>query len=365
MQAVNGVVHGKHSPSSIDKKEECPGWISGDGGVYSNIGDLVHDTISRLIEGRSVPAGRPDDVLELAQVGYDYFLSLKERFPLHQWFPEISVSTGIPGCYGTADLVGYDDFGGEVVVVVDWKTGHGARLGTRRNAADSHQMKCYAAGALHKFPADKILLQLVELEAGDSTEAEHDASEVPGWIDEVKTVIARVETATVADYRPFSGCDYCGRITCPAVQALAVRTTDDLVSAPADPGSLDPSELAPMLDKYLPAFDVIDGYVGKLKARAIALLEAGAEVPGWELSSRAGARKWEDEAAVGSALTSPEIPGICLSAGMASPAVIEKRLVEAGLKKKDAAALLKPLTRQGYSRSLKQCKVAQAQEVMA
>ena len=341
-------VHGKYSPSRLNFLSECSGWISGPPSDMAERGTLVHDTLHRLIDGRSIPKGRPTDVLELAEVGFEYYKQLVSDNPGYVWHPEQSVSTGIAECYGTSDLIGYDEFSGSLLVI-DWKTGRG----TRSDAAKSWQMKAYAAAALHKYPADTVTMQVIELETKESTQAIFDASDAVQWLDEIKAIIAQAKVCTPVDYWPFSGCKYCGRDNCPAIQSLTIRTISDVATLPIEPTTLPPEVLAPMLDKYLPAFDLVESYIGKLKSRAMALIEQGIDVPGWIVAERAGIRKWIDEEQAAESLPK-EINNEIWK--LKSPADIEKALVTTGIKKKEASAILKPLTAQGINRTLKQAK---------
>ena len=128
--------------------------------------------------------------------------------------------------------------------------------------------------------------------------------------------------------------------------ALALIGTRTLT--PADyAGVMSPETLAETLAKVAPLAELVEAYVGALKARAMTLLEAGAEVPGWTIKRSGGARRWADEAGAAAALADAGYD-MAESMDLASPAQVEKRLG------KEAKAIIAPYIQQAVNKSLKQ-----------
>ena len=147
----------------------------------------------------------------------------------------------------------------------------------------------------------------------------------------IKEVIATAQDANHQKARTGSYCKYCGhKEGCPEVSltpdtaAALLQTQNHQQLEPTDfAKSLSPEGLGKTLRRVLPLFSLAEMYIGHLKSRAIAVMEAGGEVPGFRLKEKRGNRKWADEAA---ALVALQEAGYALEQVMAmkSPSSVEK-----------------------------------------
>lgn len=94
----------------------------------------------------------------------------------------------------------------------------------------------------------------------------------------------------------------------------------------------------------LPRASLVDILAGALKARAVAIIEAGGVVPGWVLKRSGGPRVWIDEIVAAVRLADFGIP---MESRMPSPAEAERRLKSAGI---NPAPILRELSAPGSQR---------------
>ena len=64
------------------------------------------------------------------------------------------------------------------------------------------------------------------------------------------------------------------------------------ITVPADPGGLDKAQIAKLLDSA----DLIDDWLGAVRAHALHLAESGSAIPGYKLVPKRATRKWGENA---------------------------------------------------------------------
>jgi CRISPR/Cas system-associated exonuclease Cas4 (RecB family) len=340
--------HALYSPSRLAYLAHCPGW-QGDG----EVGDLAHrgTTIGErlaafVVDGEDPLAGATPADQDAIRYGMAQLAALTRQYPGMVWQGEPRLDTGITDCWGYADVLGVDELTGEAVLI-ELKTGRGERA----QATDNQQVRAYALGVFAEHPeVDEIHAYLIECDLEGVTYAYWTRGQIQALRSRIKVILLNAHAPSEVELSPGAYCAYCARREqCPPLadsphQALAVIGARTL--SPQDYATaLSPQDLGETLTRVAPLAAIVDSYVGALKARAIQILEAGGEVPGWAVRTRGGARSWSDELAAMSALREA---GADLSeiTTLVSPAQVEKRLG------KDTAALVAAYMRKGESRSL-------------
>lgn len=140
---------------------------------------------------------------------------------------------------------------------------------------------------------------------------------------------------------------------CPALiegteQALAVVPTVPDVQQHVR--ALSEAQLGATLTRVLPLYDLADRYVGALKSRAMQIIEAGGDVPGWKIKTSSGARRWVDPDKAIDAINGILPPDKFLD--MRSVSEVEKALRADGFTAKACKELLDPLTASSQRKSL-------------
>jgi len=342
--------HEPYSPSRLAYLALCPGWI-GDGapGPLAARGTLIGERLAQYMVRGADPLDWADEAdRDALAYGMLALGDIRTAWPDLPWESEPFVATGIEGCGGYLDLLGPDHFLGEAVLV-EIKTGRGERA----PAADNRQVQAYALGVLHSHPGiDRVTAYLVECDRQTMTTAVFTRADMPVLSSTVRVLILNAHYATDASLSPGSHCRYCARREqCPRLvesPELALSLIGERALSPKDYAeALSPGALGDTLTRVAPLADLVESYVGALKARAMQILEAGGEVPGWAVKTSNGCRTWADEAGVAEAIQEAGLNlGACMA--MVSPAQVEKALG------KPAKALIAPYTQQGKRRSLVQ-----------
>lgn len=201
--------------------------------------------------------------------------------------------------FGTADLIVYDDKT-RTLYVVDFKFGQGYVVKAKRNP----QLMLYALMALGLLPEMPINIALIIVQPRASKEqiSRDDMllSELTGWFQKtVKPALARIGAGDTSE-NPGDWCRWCLRLaSCGSLQKKAqavakLSFSSETPSAPPQPASLSSDDIAAVLNMA----ELISAWVSKVRAEAMARIEAGETVPGFKLVQKRGVRKWIDETEV-------------------------------------------------------------------
>lgn len=327
----------RYSPSTLPHLQKCPGWLGGGSSAAAQRGTDLDACITALISGEfvDVPVEFQDQV-EFALDTYEQALTVfgNDKPTI---CPQHFVKTLLPEVYGTADLV---LLGSTHALVLDWKSGF-----TERGEAGDHlQLRTYATGVASEAPRiETVQLWLVELDKRFVSKSP--TYKAQALIDEthkqVSDIIARAMNVTEADYRQNTSCRYCLRsVCCPALEASlkAIEVKDPIeIDDPRKAAEMmSPDRVAHFLRKWKAKVETASALVRQVEARAMAILKAGGDVPGWALGVGRNTRAWADENEAQKALLSACGPGV-LETALRSPAQIEKLF-------KEAKPLVKTLT---------------------
>lgn len=353
--------HSEFGPSRLPLLAVCPTFLSGPVGAAAERGTEIDRLITASINGKSpeIPDEYRDQVAFALAVADDAEKLVGEDVIL---YPQTYLKTPIPGCEGTADLVVVDSFKGEAVVI-DWKSG----WSDRGDAGGHLQLLAYAIGAVRRWGLDTVHVWLVELDKRKVSRATLTDDELMG--ERLKTiagVIQKAKTATQADAVANPACRWCIKsVTCPAVVSGAIvpATTNLPANAKEAVHALAVSDLSAFLDRYAEKVELAAEILAAAKARAFAILEAGGEVPGYELVSGKKTRRWADEGAAAEALIKwveehGESDSLIWETSLVSPARAEK--LGKGIKQ-----IVAPLVETKQAQKLARVENAKAEEAAA
>lgn len=290
--------HAQFSPSRLSMLKACPMWRSDNAfSADAQRGVSLGDQLARYALGQAVEL--PEEA-EYGKQEIDRIASLYDG----EWAAETMLDTGINDVWGYADLILSDSWSDEAVLV-EFKSG----WGKREPASENVQVKAYALGML-RLGLSKVTAYLVELDRRKTSEAVFLSSGSEELEREIAGIVEAAQSATFDHARTGTQCKYCGnKEVCPemamtpeAAKALATMQNHKHLEPAEFAKSLSTESLAATLKRVLPLFELAETYVGHLKSRAIALIEAGETVPGFRVKERKGARKWIDEQAAMDAL---------------------------------------------------------------
>lgn len=325
--------HAKWSPSKVGIWQSCPGWRS-DG--YSSpaairgteIGDSVAQGLGIIIAGKPLPDEVPVSVA-VALKNIQRFLDAV-GMPIDcgvEVAAEMWLDSGVKHCAGYADIVVTHPFG-ETAALIEVKTG----MGERPSAGQSLQVAAYAAGILRDF-APVVHCATVEVDKMEMTTAVYTTEDINRLQWRLATTILRHLDNDAGQYASGGYCSYCGRAAeCPELSSALPQLTASLSSGLSATGTpaeivsaMSPAAIGSTLSTVTPLFDRAEKYYHALKARAIETIEAGGEIPGWEVKHSASPRKWSDQ---GAAMAALKEQGIDTShiIELKTPAQVEKVL---------------------------------------
>lgn len=341
-------------PGSIRLSEEAPTTEGSSNNKYAQEGTAAHALaeiclsfdrpcsafIGDTLEGVEVT----DDMAAYVQIFVDHCKSLVgPDFESEYWIEKSFSLEALnpPGpMFGTSDFVAYQR-ALRTLHVVDLKYGQGVVVEVKGNK----QLRYYGLGAIlsldQSYPIEKVVLTIVQPRVSHpdgvvrSDELEYmDILEFSGELLEA----ARKTQEPDAPLNPGSHCRFCPASgICPAQRsrALAVAQTEfEIIEAepefvPPAPATIPDEQFFSMLGKL----DMLDEWIGAMRARAYARMLQGEEIPGFKLVAKRAVRKWSDAAAVQKVLRREVIENIYKPVELRSPAQIQK---EIGKKKFDA-----------------------------
>jgi len=326
-------IHGLFSPSKLPILKQCSYWVgTAEGNEHSERGDALHQKIiEAFLSGETINEGESIDY------ALGILKSIKERYPLAEWQSEVSIDSGIPYVTGYCDLLGIDDLSFDTqAVLIELKSGYGYREPAESNL----QVMAYSLGLLRDF--EKVEAYLIECDKKTFSHVIFTREDSVKLANGIASVIRQV-VKQEGNYTPGSYCTYCSKLTfCPAhEQALqSIETYKESIEAIK---TLPPSEVGNKLSKYWDRMELIETYWSNLKARAMAIIEAGGEVEGFGVKVTSGSRRWVNEQEAIEAFGQLGIDYQRLLE-LKSPAQVEKTLKESGMNTKTVKSLLSGLT---------------------
>jgi len=355
---LSGHEHRAHATlgaSSSHRWMNCPGSIRLSEGApsrssrYADEGTAAHQLAERCLQLRAADTaraayafigevehvrGEPWPVTEEMAEAVQLFLSTVRNAmqPGDTLLAEqrFDLSAVHPGMYGTNDACVLSPARG-LLHVLDYKHGKGHAV----EAVGNPQLRYYGLGALMHLKVagiHTISLTIVQPRAphrdGPVRTETISVLDLLEWTADLKAAAIRT-TAPDAPVKAGEWCTFCPAAGfCPALRDKALESAladfgGATITVPSDPAVLQPPDLARLLD----AADLVDEWLGAVRAYALHLAESGETVPGYKLVPKRATRKWREEDSTPQALSALGLtPDQTHKRSLLSPAQIEKLL---------------------------------------
>lgn len=190
------------------------------------------------------------------------------------------------------------------IIVIDYKYGAGIAVSPEYNS----QLIYYAFGLIHQLglTVSEIEFVIYQPRSADATTDEYGVyvpktwvckpSDLAGWADKFKNGV-KAALDPFAEYVPGDWCRFCPAITiCPEFKNRALASAQ--IAFDEVDGDLElpkPETIAiPNLSKILPALDLIEDWISKVREHAVFVLERGETIDGFKLVQKRSTRKWTD-----------------------------------------------------------------------
>lgn len=330
--------HALFSPSKLPILAQCSHFVGqADTSAAAERGIEIHETIiSAFLSGGELH-------YEPESAALYKIRKIFTGYQLHTWQGEVHIPTSIPHVSGYADLVFYGD---GIACIIELKTG----WADRGHCKDSLQIKALALGLLEQG-YETVAAWLIEADKHTDTSHSWIAEDIPALRQEILNTISSALQPTV--YKQGGYCMYCAKaIVCPEIENTVTDLTE-FSKAIEEVKSFPPVLVAERLNLHYDKALMIEKYIGALKARAMAIIEAGGEIAGWHIKETGGTRTWLDEMEAAWQI-SEAYPQAVISE-LISPAKAEKALKEFD-KPKAVKELLAGLTKQATKKSLERAK---------
>lgn len=315
-------------PGSVKLVQQMPPKPSS---KYADEGTLLHNAIADVLGQGTPPAshvGTSYQGVTLTEELYHEKLipalqALDEVDPHKEMEFQVEAVVGfgdaLPDVFGSADLIGRI---GRRAVVLDWKFGSGVAVDVEENA----QAMFYAAAAMRTDATKWAFKGAEEIELVIVQPA-HAPNHVKRWVTTPGRILnferelfAAVKTALMPNAPLASGdhCRWCAaKPVCPSLTGAVDRAVRTSVKA------LDVDQIA----AYLRDADVLEQWLGDLRALAQTMMEEGVRVPGYKLVPKRATRKWADDDKAKTALSELGLKDEeLMETTLLSPAKVEKVL---------------------------------------
>lgn len=347
--------HSRWAPSAAKRWMKCPGSVSlceqvppSPESPHAKEGTQAHEALELAMttlkhkpmeEARKelLALGYPEDMVEhvvmsrmnlRAVLGPDYHV-------------EQRVAIAGPEVTGSVDYYSHEPWGD--LVIADFKYGAGVAVGVYESDNTLNaQLMAYAIGVAHKVNWEFSRVRLV-------IEQPRAPIEVPQeiWITDQdlrnfeKVFLGAIEASKKPD-APLvpseAGCRWCpAKLVCPAVTKRAVALAQEAFGtvgaarvAPPAPQSLPPEKIAELLTLK----PLVENWLAEVSGYALKLMQAGGEIPGFQLTPKRAMRKWAP--GLDSGAVKQEFGDAAFETRLLSPAQFEKAFKE---KAKDFLAL--------------------------
>lgn len=307
-EVVAPKTHTALSPSNADRWLNCPGSVAlcatcpkPEESEHAAEGNTAHALLEKCLKNPKIdPNDCIGDVLipsngiavdeEMAEaVKFARDTILAELQKGGELLTEQNLTDIFPGIGGTLDAAVIREY--HSITIFDFKYGKGVIVG----AADNPQMLMYLLGVLKNHDAPNLRLCIIQ----PRVESQVSTWDVPdGYMETFRDEVERRIRLTAEPDATISAgkwCRFChAKVICPK---LRQDISDNL---PAIPGKeiLFPDVKGlpvPTILKILEYRDRIDSFLDAVFAYAQEYVEAGGELPGWELGKKRCHRKWANE----------------------------------------------------------------------
>jgi len=323
--------HTSLSPSNADRWMHCPGSVAlcaqmpkPEQSAYAGEGEAAHTLLERCLKN---PKILPYDMVgtQIGDFEVDDEMAEAVSFALEAIRARIAkggevliekkveIAPGISGYLDVGIIRPYDSLD-----IIDFKYGKGIVV----SAVDNVQLLLYGLPlALQAEVKDVNLIVIQPRTEGMMSSWSCDMDYMTTFAAEVERKIALTKEPKALTSSG-SWCKFCwAKPICPA---LRQKISDALPAIP-EKQSLFPDVkglAVPTIQKILEYRDLIEEWLGAVAAYAQEVVEAGGEIPGWELAKKRANRRWIDEAAALAAFSDLEEKAYKVK--LLSPAQMEK-----------------------------------------
>lgn len=320
----------KHSKiiggSTAKRVINCPGSVAickhspkDYGSKYAEMGTLLHDVISNVLDGKPAVIGQKLGSAELTQDIYDDKIkvaldlldevdpdkTMEFELEAEVEFALLDGEKEADKMFGSCDLLGRV---GNRVVGLDWKFGDGVAV----SAEENEQGMYYLAAAMESEKYDWIFDGAEEIEVviiqppyikrwtTDIERLKRFTAELHAAKKMAKKMVKQVDGLVKAHGNKWpeyaegtqlflkagSHCRFCsGKVNCPTMdRGIANAMRIDLEK-------VDPTKIGVTLHNL----EVLENFSTGLRALAHSAMENGIEIPGWKIVNKRATRKWIDE----------------------------------------------------------------------
>jgi hypothetical protein len=296
--------HTALSPSNAERWMKCPGSVAlcatlpkPEQSKYASEGEAAHTLLERCLRNRKIMpfdmvGGMigdfevTEEMAEAVTVARDAILSEAQKGGELLIEQRVDIAPGISGTLDAAVVRPYD-----TIVVVDFKYGKGVVV----SAVENPQLLLYALPLATQAEAPSIKLMVVQPRSeGQISTWDCDYDYLSAFSDEVirKIALTKEKNALVC---AGSWCKWCwAKPICPVLRQ------DISAALPAIPGKelIFPDVKGLSVDaikKILDYKELIETWLDACAAYAQEVVEAGGNIPGYELAKKRANRRWIDE----------------------------------------------------------------------
>ena len=298
--------HAKLGASNAHRWLHCPGSVQAETGLsdkqspHATEGSAAHalaeyclDNGANPFDWEGCPAPEYNEITvdrEMATSVREYMDYIAELGGIQEYERRVHYDEWVPGGFGTADAIAYDDQT-KTIHVVDLKYGRGVLVNAERNP----QGMLYGLGALSEYgPFADIEHVHIHIVQPRKDHIDDWCVSVPALMEWAEWVSGRATKALSGEGERVPGesqCRFCkAAATCPALldymHNVVGQDFDNLDSdALTDEQLLDVLDAKPLIVKFLEA----------VESHAKEKLESGQSFPGYKLVAGRSVRQWGDE----------------------------------------------------------------------
>lgn len=316
-------------PASYKLEQSLPESIKKESSSYADEGTALHEAIAHILDH---DIKELDDIIGEVFAGYVVTPELVDEglVPALEVFDMIDAESakagglefvlekrcqmpGIPGAFGTSDVIARDD---SRSVIVDWKFGAGVPVFAFKEVdgvkVPNAQLMFYARAAMHDmpdmfqiddpdWPVDLYIVQ-PRIREGLGEKWSHIRVTVRD-LEAFRWTLIRAVSEATGDNPAMKRGDHCRFAACKTICPLHHAPVLDLSKmetvgalAPEQTDVLDDAQFGELLAMIMDLGELLEPIVTEAHKQAHVFLEDGGAIPGYGLyEKRAGARSWVDD----------------------------------------------------------------------
>lgn len=342
--------HAEYSASGSERWLNCPGSIKlskkappQEESKYATEGTEAHKVLEEILlssdvkrKSRELLKKYPLEMVEHALFALDEIEKLTPHGAERIAETKVDASSFTkPDQFGTVDVSIIEHFGW--LRVIDYKYGAGVAVTPKENS----QLIYYALGLAHKYDYNFSHVEIIIIQP----RAQHKDGPVRKWAISIKELMSYIPKFKEGvkncenpnpTFKVGTWCRWCPASTiCPEFADKAFKSAQ-LAFSPIDPKPSvrdlpNPESLSiKNLSQILEAIDLIENWIGKVRAHAFFVMKRGEKIKGWKLVQKRSTRKW-----LKPELVAQEAEKLWGEAGFTKPELLSPAQFEKALKDDD------------------------------